>query len=505
MSTQLLTPEIEIDKIEVIDGFNSRRDFDEDELARLAETIKAHGIVEPIAIRRLGEDRYALVAGERRFRAAKLAGCTKVPVALRAGNPRAEAFIENHHRADLNPIETALDLVAYGAEFGKATAKDIAKLAGKRPDWVADHLRLLKLPEPVQRYIAAGEVPMSAEPRLRKIAEASPEIAAVICEVAKRSGISGGAFNERFADLFAAAGEAKVAGKPTMIPAPRFRLSQVARGKKRRALAEKLNAVSATYMRSEDPEVSLGEPELDAARAAGCLVELHVEGLGGFRSTLAYITDKAFAVDLIEREVARIEKERAEREAAAAAEKAENKDRQRQLREQRKESGEETPQAKAKRLAALARRFNEDLGNNLLRGRRAARRKKHGLARAKAVAHLVIADNPHLAARGLRLTSPRLQEVERRTLKSGKVKEAVLYAEPEQCTAELARRVDGARSEAEVMEALAEALLAAALADEDELARGKRVHWHVSLPPEVEKLLAAEIKEMRPRRARKAA
>lgn len=504
MTTQLVTPEVEIDKIEVIDGFNSRRHFDQAELKALAKTIEENGMIEPIAVKRLSEDRFALVAGERRYRAAQMAGLKKVPVALRNGNARAEAFIENHHRADLNPVETALDLQAYGQEFGKTTAKDIARLAGKRAEWVADHLRLLKLPEEVQRYIADGHVPMSAEPRLRKIAEGFPTVAVAVCEVAKQNEISGKAFLDRFDELFSAAAAVKVAGKPPMISARRFRVSEVAKGRKGKALVEKVNSLLPHYRQSEDPEVELGEAELDAARAAGCLVELPTER-NGYRSVVAFLTDKAFAADLIDREVERIEKERAEAEAAAKAAKEEKKQEQRKLRQERKESGEETPQEQAKRLARLARRFNEELGNNLLRGRRAARRKKHGLRRAKAIAHLLISQNEGLAAQGLRLTSPQLQEVEVKTLKSGKSKETILYAEPDACTVELLRRVEAARSEGEVMEVLSEALIAAHLADERELPKGKRVHWRYSLPAKVEKLLSAEIKEMRPRRSRKAA
>jgi ParB/RepB/Spo0J family partition protein len=504
MTTQLVTPEVEVDKIEVVDGFNSRRHFDQAELKALAKTIEENGMIEPLAVKRLAEDRFALVAGERRYRAAKIAGLKKVPVVLRSGNARAEAFIENHHRADLNPIETALDLRAYGQEFGKSTAKDIAKLAGKRPEWVADHLRLLNLPQEVQRYISEGHVPMSAEPKLRKIAEGFPAVAVAVCEVAKQNEITGKAFLDRFPELFAAAAEVKVAGKPPMISARRFRVSEVAKGKKGKALVEKVNSVLPHYRQSEDPEVELGEAELDAARAAGCLVELPSER-NGYRSVVGFITDKAFAADLIDREVDRIEKEHAEAQARAEAEKADKKAVQQKLREERKASGEETPQAKAKRLAKLARRFNEDLGNNLLRGRRAARRRSHGLQRAKAIAYLLIEQNEDLAAQGLRLTSPQLQEVEVKTLKSGKRKETVIYPDPAACRAELERRVEAARTEAEVMETLSEALIAAHLADEEELPRSKRVHWRHSLPAKAEKLLSAEIKEMRPRRSRKAA
>jgi ParB family chromosome partitioning protein len=115
-TTQMQTPEIEIDRIEVDPNFNSREDFDQGELEAMAETIKLVGLVQPVRLRETDDGRLLLVAGERRFRAARLAGLEKVPFVLSRGNARSEAFFENHSRVDLNPIETALDIRAFAAE-----------------------------------------------------------------------------------------------------------------------------------------------------------------------------------------------------------------------------------------------------------------------------------------------------------------------------------------------------------------------------------------------------
>jgi ParB/RepB/Spo0J family partition protein len=506
MSTsQLMTPEVDIDKIDVVEGFNSRRDFDPGDLARLAETIKADGLVAPIDIRPGEEDgRFVLVAGERRYRAAKLAGLERIPVTIGKGNPRAAAFVENHHRANLNPIETALDLRAYAEEFGLGSNKKIAERANVNAAWVGEHLRLLRLPEAVQRHIAAGEVPVSAEPRLRKIAAVSPEVAAFICEVARKNGISGVAFVERFGELVEAAGGSEAKGAPTMIRVRGFRVSEAVTDKtRRRALVERINAVLPDYYgEQEDPTVQLGDEEVDAARAAGCLVEYQSERRN-YSTTYAYVTDTAFAADLVERLVERREKEIEAAAATEAEQKAAGRAEQQKLREERKASGEKSPQAKAKERKAIARRFNESLKLALLKKRTVARRKKYALSRAQAVAVQFVSDNPDLAGRGLRLVSDQLQDLEVTPLKNGGSREKVLYADKEQSNAELLRRALGTNDPLEVIEVLSEALLAGILADGEEVPNKDHVGWSTPVAAEVEKIMAPEIKEVRPRRVRK--
>lgn len=504
-TTQTTTLEVAIDKIDVDPEFNSREHFDQAELEALAQTIKLVGLVQPVRIRPAEGGRFVLVAGERRFRAAKLAGLKSVPYVLSNGNARSEAFFENNSRVDLNPIETALDIKAFAAEHGlTSNAKIAAKLNPARPgektQWVGDHLRLLKLPEEVQRHIAAGEVPVSAEPRLRKVATVSPAVAAWICEVARRNEISGGAFVERFAELVEAAGGSEAKEAPTMIRVRGFRLSEAFADKAaRERIVERFNATLPEWKRQdEDPMIQFGDEEVDAARAAGCLVEYQSERRN-YSTTYAYVTDAGFAVDLIERHVERREKEI----GAAAEEKAEGRAEQQRLREERKASGEKSPQAKAKERKAIARRFNESLKLALLKKRTPARRKKYALARARAVAVQLVSDNPELAGRGLRLVSDQLQDLEVKPLKNGKSREKVLYADKEQSTAELLRRALGTKDPLEVIEVLAEALLAGIVADGEEVPGKDHIGWSTPVAREIEKLMATEIKEVRPRRRRK--
>jgi hypothetical protein len=116
------------------------------------------------------------------------------------------------------------------------------------------------------------------------------------------------------------------------------------------------------------------------------------------------------------------------------------------------------------------------------------------------VALILLADNDNLAARGLRLALPQLQEVEVKTLKSGKSREKVAYADSRACSDYLAARIDEAHSADEVLELLADALIAATLAEERELPQSRRVHWWNPVGKEVEKLLAADSRALRLRR-----
>jgi ParB/RepB/Spo0J family partition protein len=504
-TTQLETPEVEIDKIDVDPEFNSREHFDPDELEALAETIKLVGLVQPIRLRPSCDGRFELVAGERRLRAARLAGLKKVPYGLSQGDPRGEAFFENHSRVDLNPIETALDIKAFAAEHGlTSNAKIAAKINPKKRKaterWIGDHLRLLNLPAVVQTYISSGDVPMAAEPKLRKIAAVSPEVAALICEVARRNEITGVRFLQGFGELLSQAAQAEINGKPTMISVRPCWLSEVIGDKaKHKGLAERINAVS-DYAQ-EDPRVPFADAEVDAARAHGCLVEYQPNANAYYRP--AFLTDRAFAEDLVERAVERREKEVEEAAQAKKEEKAKRKDERRKEREKQGSAGEETAHAKAKKRKAIARGFNDSLKRALLKKRTVARRKKFALARSKAVLVQLVADNPRLVAAGLRLVSDQLQDTKITALKNGATREKVTYASEQESTAELLRRALASTDPLEVIEVGAEALLAGLLADTEEVPKKDQVRWHSSVAKEIEKLLATEIREVRPRRVRK--
>jgi ParB family transcriptional regulator, chromosome partitioning protein len=145
--------ELEIDSI-VPGPMQPRTQFDDESLGHLAESIKTHGIVQPVLVRRVG-DHYELVAGERRWRAAKLAGLRTIPAVVKeiADKDLLEvALIENVQREDLNPIEEAQ---AYSKliETVGLTQEALAERVGRDRSYITNYLRLLKLPEDIQQLV----------------------------------------------------------------------------------------------------------------------------------------------------------------------------------------------------------------------------------------------------------------------------------------------------------------------------------------------------------------
>ena len=142
--------------------YQPRRTFNEAALEELARSVREHGIVQPLVVTRAG-DRYKLIAGERRFRAAQKAGLTSVPVVVkemvREGDALEIALIENIQREDLNPIEEAHAYHQLHEEFG-LTQEEISKRVGKERSTVANFLRLLKLPDSVKKLLASGQLSM---------------------------------------------------------------------------------------------------------------------------------------------------------------------------------------------------------------------------------------------------------------------------------------------------------------------------------------------------------
>lgn len=139
---------------------NPRRSFDEGELQDLASSIRQHGIVQPVVVRPRGANQYEIIAGERRWRAAQLAGLIEIPVIVRDVDDRTAleiAIVENVQRSDLNPLEEALGYDQLIAEHGY-TQNDLGEIIGKSRSHVANSLRLLKLPEPVRDMLAAGSL-----------------------------------------------------------------------------------------------------------------------------------------------------------------------------------------------------------------------------------------------------------------------------------------------------------------------------------------------------------
>jgi ParB family chromosome partitioning protein len=141
---------------------NPRRAFSDDELNELSASIKQHGVIQPIVVRPVkgAQDRYEIIAGERRWRASQRAGLHEVPIVtadVSDSDALEIAIIENVQRSDLNAMEEAQGYHALAADF-KRSPDDIAKIVGKSRSHVANMMRLTKLPDSVQAYIAEGKL-----------------------------------------------------------------------------------------------------------------------------------------------------------------------------------------------------------------------------------------------------------------------------------------------------------------------------------------------------------
>ncbi len=163
--TPSATPQVSADRrvpIEMIvrNPRNPRRDFVEEQLEDLAQSIKTHGVVQPIVVRpEPGETgRFEIIAGERRWRASQRAGLTEVPVIIRAVDDREAleiAIVENVQRSDLNPVEEALGYQQL-IDDHNYTQADLGGVIGKSRSHVANSLRLLKLPDSVRKLLETG-------------------------------------------------------------------------------------------------------------------------------------------------------------------------------------------------------------------------------------------------------------------------------------------------------------------------------------------------------------
>ncbi|MFR5932934.1 MAG: ParB/RepB/Spo0J family partition protein [Oscillospiraceae bacterium] len=166
-----------------------RKEFDQEKLLELADSIRQHGVVQPIILRQKGE-RYVIVAGERRFRAARLAGLEKVPAIVKdldEAQVMEVALIENLQREDLNPIEEAA-AIRFLMQQHDLTQEEVSKRLSKSRPAIANSLRLLTLPEPVQAYLRNGKLQAGHARALAGLQD--PEAQAVLADKIVGEGLS---------------------------------------------------------------------------------------------------------------------------------------------------------------------------------------------------------------------------------------------------------------------------------------------------------------------------
>lgn len=142
--------------------YQPRKQFNQEELEELAQSIQSVGVLQPPVVRKIEDGKYELIAGERRFRAAEIAGLTSIQVLVNnnSGNYSAEAaLIENIQRVDLNPLDISRALRRLVVEFG-LQQDELAEKVGKKRSTVTNYLRLLSLPHKIQDSLQSGEISM---------------------------------------------------------------------------------------------------------------------------------------------------------------------------------------------------------------------------------------------------------------------------------------------------------------------------------------------------------
>lgn len=151
--------DIEVSRI-TTNPYQPRGDFDDDKLQELVDSVRVHGVLQPILVRTKGDGGYELVAGERRLRAAKVAGLTRIPAVIRELTNEQSikvALVENIQREDINAIDAALAYKRLTDEFG-LSQEDIAFGMGKSRSTVANTIRLLGLPDRVKEHLKSGKI-----------------------------------------------------------------------------------------------------------------------------------------------------------------------------------------------------------------------------------------------------------------------------------------------------------------------------------------------------------
>ena len=158
--------------------FQPRRVFDEAELEELANSVKAKGVLQPILVRKLGDGGYELIVGERRWRAAKLAGLKKIPAIVRPATDAEAmemALIENLQRKDLNPMEAARAYQRLMKEFG-LTQEAVSRALGKERSSIANTVRLLALQSEVQAWVESDQLSLGHAKVLLAISDSEQQV-----------------------------------------------------------------------------------------------------------------------------------------------------------------------------------------------------------------------------------------------------------------------------------------------------------------------------------------
>jgi ParB/RepB/Spo0J family partition protein len=470
-------------KIEIEQGYNPRREFNPEPLSGLTESVRQHGVLQSLLVEPDGNGGYVLRDGERRLRAARAAGKTEVPCMIGKldGSPVAAALVTALQREGLSPVEEAQAIKTVMDEEGLRTHKQAGARFGKPAAFIGERLRLLRLPEDVQKHIHDGKVPLTCAPLLDKIAKVSAPVASGCAAIVAGGHVQAGLLERqpwqviRDFPRYRWTGDKRPVAVECGIGQPIPSLPIPADAKDVREWAE------AVADGGDDPWINFGTEAKDAARAYGCLLEWKEDRF----FARAFITDSVFVADLLRQERDRREKQAAEeaRKAKQAAERA-----------AKNGGGEEDPQEKAtrERKEANAERERtkvEARGANLDYGTKLAKeldRVKPTLDALLPIVLMAFEANggkygrwsraEQIGAR-LGLCRPDWQHVEVKQFKNGNTKEKVTYPTPEEGREKLIAWLLEADTPERLLGRAHQALAAATYADERVEPNSRQVTW----------------------------
>lgn len=505
---------VKIDEVIVDPAKNPRGEITKEDIVELTASIRENGLNDPVTCAH-GPNGLELVAGYRRMAACKEAKLSEIPVYVRDSERRdTYALIENLPglRKNMTPIAEARAMKRIAAAEG-LNQKKLAKRLGKSPAFVAERLRMLRLPESVQEVFTCGRPGISIVPQLEVIARVCEPVAVRVAQLA--------ADEEEVERLLRAApervlsrlerrlleerGEVEVAegrsvtrppaeGELVVLEVGGYRgidISDLAISEERRMeLAKRIAAIEERDLESYGPgeefRVELGEHDLDALRALGVLLEYGDEDDYYFQR-FCFHSDAV--LDRIELTLDEAETEaKTAREAQAAEARSQAEADGREVPEdadpaeilaakKREERAEELKEAREKKEST--HRINLDLGRRLLKRRARKRTEKRRREFVRALALHAIATEEHLAGLGPRLMYEAWQEVEQKTLKSGKPgKVKITHLEPRKATERLRNEVVGAKGLDDILDIIGDAFVGAVYASEEELPISRRVCGH---------------------------
>ena len=461
---------VPLSSIQIEEGANPRRRFDEQALAELADSIRQHGLLQPLVVRTDGNGGYLLTAGERRYRACRLAEVEQVPVSINNdGSPLELAVDENLHRQDLDPVEEAQAFQAI-LRSGKLSKKQLAERVSKTPQYVNERLRLLDLPEAIQTHVAAGVLPVRVAPTLIRIGKVSEPVAICLAQLVADGHAEVGELDEQPDRLIGCLGDYEW-------PDPQPIALHV--GYHRYALeslplpADGCDDIRERYAAlGEEVGFSFDQEDADAARGYGCLLEFKQ---GRFWGPSSYITDPAFIADRVRIALDGYEKQLKRRQREADRQQMHDTDQPVDAVDAEKEQRklERQQRAEAKQAATAA---NFELGRKLQLRYDTV---KITAPLARLLALLVLDRDPEkLAGRGLRYAREDWQiseTVERR----GKQVEQARYPEGWEAAEQLYAWIGRARTAEQIIGRLLQALIAAHAVDQDAVATSSRVYWEL--------------------------